>query len=212
MLGGSLLALLLSVSLSTNADGDVQVSGNPYMTDTCPSDRCKCPAQSLNPLSVVVTPLVTQSYTFSRIVHKKFMGMDLPIYHFNQPERLSRLQLAFRILPVYTIDETGVIDIPVEHAKGADSWFSGYTWSILVCTLCEERTHLGWRYTPNSSNNSQGFIGLIVSYSESTELKTAAGSILEDKSELAIGSPAPEWMIAAAATIAESSSRSTLRV
>jgi len=37
------------------------------------------------------------------------------------------------------------------------SWFKGYSWRILVCTMC--LTHLGWRYT---SAGNEGFSGLIL--------------------------------------------------
>jgi hypothetical protein len=37
------------------------------------------------------------------------------------------------------------------------SWFKGYSWRILVCSMC--LTHLGWRY---ASTGNESFSGLIL--------------------------------------------------
>lgn len=34
--------------------------------------------------------------------------------------------------------------------QSMDSWFPGYSWSILVCSRCGGR-HLGWKFSPTAS-------------------------------------------------------------
>ena len=89
-------------------------------------------------------------------------------YHFRQPWRLSHLQLPFKIALVSSLDVAGVREVAVDANKAADSWFVGYSWSLLVCggadnDGCDGETHLGWRY---SSASGHVFYALIVDYDE----------------------------------------------
>ncbi len=58
---------------------------------------------------------------------------------------------------------------PVAALTAADSWFLGYTWSLLQCApaatanACNRETHLGWRFT---SPSGDAFDALIVTYDE----------------------------------------------
>eukprot|EP00472_Partenskyella_glossopodia_P005492 CAMPEP_0197524750 /NCGR_PEP_ID=MMETSP1318-20131121/9760_1 /TAXON_ID=552666 /ORGANISM="Partenskyella glossopodia, Strain RCC365" /LENGTH=212 /DNA_ID=CAMNT_0043077771 /DNA_START=39 /DNA_END=677 /DNA_ORIENTATION=- len=191
--------------------GDVHATGNPHAEDTCPTEACKCPALSLNPLAALTSPLPTQSHTFHGIIHKKIMGFDVAIYSFKQPENLSHLQLPFKILPMHTIDLNGIVDVPVPQDQGADSWFPGYTWSILVCTTCEKMTHVGWRYESTSpENDHEQFYALIVDYSEDNSNAQATASAEAEDIGISIGMPAPSWMVAMAATIGADSGKNSL--
>merc|ERR1712113_1086164 len=104
--------------------------------------------------------LAVQPDTFLRIETKKVVGMEIDIYHFKQPGRLSYLELPFKLLPLRAIDLTdvGVIEVPTNQAM--DSWFPGYAWSVLVCSRCEG-THIGWKFTP-TDGKGQAFYALIV--------------------------------------------------
>jgi len=204
----SLLFGMVSLVLVVNVEASVQATANPYMEDTCPADSCRCPALSLNPLAAMTdAALPTQPDTFMKLVRKKHMGFELPIYHFKQPERISHLQLPFKVLPMYSIDETGIVDIPAPEGTGLDSWFPGYQWSILVCRICEQSLHVGWRYTPTSPNgDKKEFFALIVQYGEENKQKSSGNAEIETEEALTIGIPAPSWMAAAAMVMSESKS------
>jgi hypothetical protein len=89
-------------------------------------------------------------------------------YHFRQPERLSHLKLPFKILLVTALDAHAIREVAVDALAAADSWFLGYTWTLLFCSPahadgCDGETHLGWRYKSASGNV---FDALIVKYDE----------------------------------------------
>ena len=97
-------------------------------------------------------------------------------YHFRQPQRLSQLQLPFKIVLVTAVRGAGISEVPVPAVAAADSWFVGYSWSLLVCACadasnCTGDVHLGWRYT---SANGDAFDALIVKYDDDT---AAAASV-----------------------------------
>jgi len=193
--------------LVTSVEASIQATANPYMEDTCPTDSCRCPALSMNPLAAMTdAALQTQPDTFMKLERKKHMGFELPIYHFKQPGRISHLQLPFKVLPMYSIDQTGIVDIPAPEGNGLDSWFPGYEWSILVCRICEQSFHVGWRYTPTSpSADKKEFFALIVQYGEENKQKSSGNAEVEAEA-LTIGIPAPSWMAAAAMVMSESKS------
>jgi hypothetical protein len=144
----------------------------------------------LNPNHVVAAPAALQADTFSHVQHVQYLDTVVPVcvtaaqtplissvfpiyacnsrYHFRQPWRLSHLQLPFKIALVSSLDVAGVREVAVDANKAADSWFVGYSWSLLVCggaddDGCDGETHLGWRY---SSASGHVFYALIVDYDE----------------------------------------------
>ena len=48
--------------------------------------------------------------------------------------------------------------IPVSEPTYDYTWFSGYSWSVVVCAKC--LNHLGWHY----SSGTSGFFGLVLAY------------------------------------------------
>uniref|UniRef100_A0A7S0B850 CULT domain-containing protein n=1 Tax=Pyrodinium bahamense TaxID=73915 RepID=A0A7S0B850_9DINO len=166
-----LLVLLLSNTLAPAEcrahEVEVRAPGNPHVlprgtADECTiAGSCECPAQQLVINSATMLPwLAVQPDTFLRVETKKTMGMEIDIYHFKQPGRLSELELPFKLLPLRAIDLTdvGVIEVPADRAL--DSWYPGYAWSVLVCSRCKG-THIGWKYTP-TDGKGQAFYALIV--------------------------------------------------
>jgi len=108
--------------------------------------------------------LPVQGDTFRGIEERRLVGgLEITIYNFDQPRRLSELQLPFKILPMRRIDLTDVQVVEVPPKQALDSWFPGYAWSILICDRCKGR-HLGWKFTPAgpSALNSEAFYALIV--------------------------------------------------
>lgn len=55
--------------------------------------------------------------------------------------------------------------IPVGSSTLEYTWFEGYAWRIVICSVCWE--HLGWQY---SSESGDGFYGLILSQLEEKEI------------------------------------------
>ena len=96
----------------------------------------------------------------SSILHRR--------YHFRQPKRLSHLQLPFKIILVTALPSADIRAIAVDSRQADDSWFVGYSWSLLFCGSaesdgCDGETHLGWRYT---SASGDVFYALIVAFDE----------------------------------------------
>lgn len=189
----------------------VAVTGNPHGSAKCftheePSTAagggaaCECPAQALSPQNLALDPVEPQGDTFLTVVKKKWMNFEIPVYHFKQPERLSELQLPFKVVRVKQLDPTGIVELSVPPRMSADSWFVGYSWSIVMCQQCQHPLHLGWRFTSNA-NPQDFFYALIVSYGDNKE--NAGGLASKIAGALHIGIKAPEWMtVFAAATIA----------
>jgi hypothetical protein len=69
---------------------------------------------------------------------------------------------------------------PVAALAAADSWFLGYTWSVLQCALadtanaCNRATHLGWRFT---SPSGDAFDALIVTYDEQPAVAVGVSAV-----------------------------------
>ena len=96
------------------------------------------------------------------------------------------------------IDLTNVFEINVSPEQSMDSWYPGYSWSILVCTGCGDAMHIGWKF----SSPVDSFYGIIVGMSGQEEAEKAGkGSLAENVLEqLKVGLPAPAWMLALLAT------------
>eukprot|EP00466_Bigelowiella_natans_P005683 jgi/Bigna1/77243/fgenesh1_pg.46_\ len=181
----SLLFGMVSLVLVVNVEASVQATANPYMEDTCPADSCRCPALSLNPLAAMTdAALPTQPDTFMKLVRKKHMGFELPIYHFKQPERISHLQLPFKVLPMYSIDETDLKTLRRKRRPECFLGINGQYW-------CAEFAR---------------FFALIVQYGEENKQKSSGNAEIETEEALTIGIPAPSWMAAAAMVMSESKS------
>jgi len=104
----------------------------------------------------------------------------------------------------------------VDFASSQDSWFPGYSWSVLVCKGCDGVTHIGWKFTApdvtvcaldyvlaylNFFWQGDAFYALIVEHGNDETVK--AGSYAEMIAEkLRIGTPAPAWLLALLATSA----------
>jgi len=157
------------------APGNPHVPRGESVSEQCEaSERCECPGQRDLELSGsgVVRHLPVQADTFLRLEERRVNGIDIDIYHFKQPYRLSELQLPFKILPLRNVDLTDMQLIEVTPRQALDSWFPGYAWSVLVCRRCEGR-HLGWKFTPTTGNGAP-FYALIVETVDGEEtLKTA---------------------------------------
>ena len=65
---------------------------------TCPAGAAgSCPARTIDPNAVMAIPMMTQADTLQGIVVKRYMGIDIPLYRFKQPARLSPLELPFQV-------------------------------------------------------------------------------------------------------------------
>lgn len=164
-------------------------TGNPHMPSQClessekSAGGCDCPAQRLLELTAqnLVPQQPVQSDTFLRLETRRANGLEVNLYNFKQPGRLSPLELPFKILAVRQVDLTDIKVIEVPAQQALDSWFPGYAWSILVCERCQGR-HLGWKFTPAKVGPQQeAFYALIVEAVEAEEdetLRTAEGKLL----------------------------------
>merc|ERR1711871_35152 len=196
--------ILIALAVYVAGETSVYSTGNPHITSqTKLVDEQRCNAattsgglclKDINFAAAITAPLVTQQDTFLRSITVRHQGVPLNIYAFRQPARLSELELPFRILPMRAIDLTGVVEIPVAPKEAIDSWFPGYSWSILVCTGCGEPMHIGWKFTSPTDH----FYGLIVDYKSDDEAeatgKASLGEVVAE--QLQIGARAPAWMLA----------------
>ncbi len=67
-------------------------------TMKCPAGAAgSCPARTIDPNAVMAIPMMTQADTLQGIVVKRYMGIDIPLYRFKQPARLSPLELPFQV-------------------------------------------------------------------------------------------------------------------
>lgn len=166
-------------------EAEVMAPGNPHMTpkanaaECASAGPCQCPAQQLSISGANAMPrLPVQSDTFMRVETKRAAGVEIDIYHFKQPGRLSELELPFKLLPLRAVELSDVVEMEVSPTQAMDSWFPGYAWSILVCTRCDG-THIGWKFTPTTAVGGQAFYALIVETVDKEEedpLSTAARS------------------------------------
>eukprot|EP00285_Hemiselmis_virescens_P014464 CAMPEP_0173391954 /NCGR_PEP_ID=MMETSP1356-20130122/18680_1 /TAXON_ID=77927 ORGANISM="Hemiselmis virescens, Strain PCC157" /NCGR_SAMPLE_ID=MMETSP1356 /ASSEMBLY_ACC=CAM_ASM_000847 /LENGTH=217 /DNA_ID=CAMNT_0014349661 /DNA_START=12 /DNA_END=662 /DNA_ORIENTATION=+ len=174
------------------AKGGVSLEGE-QVCDSGLSSSCGA-LGVLDVTQVLSAPVLTQPDTLLGIVRKKYMGVEVPIYHFRQSSRLNPKQLPFQIVRVRTIDTTGATIIPVDPVSAADSWFTGYSWDVVVCEQCDGWRHLGWHFRSNATGES--FFALIVDYVEGRRGESEGrASILE---ALTVGVRAPAWVLALA--------------
>eukprot|EP00927_Polykrikos_kofoidii_P015848 TRINITY_DN1709_c0_g2_i2.p1 TRINITY_DN1709_c0_g2~~TRINITY_DN1709_c0_g2_i2.p1 ORF type:complete len:234 (+),score=50.22 TRINITY_DN1709_c0_g2_i2:103-804(+) len=177
---------LVLPDLVNGREAAVVATGNPYQVGdggtaaersaTCETrsaqddvSTCSCPVQGLAlPTELALTGLRVQTDdAFLRLESRRVAGREIELYHFKQPQRLSSLELSFKILPLRRIDFADVEVIEVAPKDSLDSWFPGYAWSVIVCTRCNG-LHLGWKFTPTSTQG-EAFFGLIVDTVEGDE-------------------------------------------
>lgn len=168
------VSILLLAGVASAREAAVVATGSPYASGKLGQcnqretssfeESCTCPVQGLSlPPSLALQGLRVQTDdAFLRLEKRHVAGQDIQLYHFKQPRRLSNLELPFKILPLRRIDLDGVRIVEVPPQQALDSWFPGYAWSILVCTRCEEGLHLGWKFTPTSTQGAEPFYALIV--------------------------------------------------
>jgi len=190
----------------------IQAVENPHMQDREASEGGKCSADgstscvqscpqqgALDAAMILTDAIMTQPDTLLRIERKKYMGMEVPIYFFKQPNRLNPQELPFRIIRTRHVDTTGLVFVPVDPQFSHDSWFPLYKWDVLVCVMCDKMMHLGWRFSPKEAGTGEVFYALIVDYAENQRSAEAAAErgLLE---QLTVGVRAPAWLVALAST------------
>ena len=126
--------------------------------------------------------------------------VSVPIYQFKQPERLSSLQLPFKIVlqkNLPTNDDLYELEVGQE---GLDSWFIGYKWSVLVCSSdCNGRnTHIGWHFKPVNSGE-KGFCPYRQDR-QGRQWYILWISLEAFREFIQVGVPAPAWMLTLLAT------------
>jgi hypothetical protein len=186
--------LLLLVVVALALEDNIIVTGNTHCVGNVMSS---CSAANLMPSALMTSSPPLQPDTSLGVVHKKVLGFPVPVYLFKQPARLSHLELPFKLLLVRDITLDGIEEINVPAQKASDSWFMGYSWSIIVCHGGRENTdggvsHLGWKF----QNGADSFYALIVDWAESADVTAGQSSETE---ALTIGVPAPSWILALAA-------------
>eukprot|EP00282_Hemiselmis_andersenii_P024904 CAMPEP_0172015516 /NCGR_PEP_ID=MMETSP1041-20130122/10523_1 /TAXON_ID=464988 /ORGANISM="Hemiselmis andersenii, Strain CCMP439" /LENGTH=214 /DNA_ID=CAMNT_0012670385 /DNA_START=19 /DNA_END=663 /DNA_ORIENTATION=- len=177
----------------------IQPVENPHAVDSgeqvCASGMASSTCAALGGLDVtqvISAPIVTQPDTLHGIVRKKYMGVEVPIYHFVQSVRLNPNQLPFKIVRVRAIDMEGVSVVPVDPVSAADSWFPGYSWDVVVCQKCDGWRHLGWRFS--SASTGESFFALIVEYAEGRRSESEGRASVLDA--ITVGVRAPAWVLA----------------
>jgi len=159
---------------------------------------------------------ITQKDTLHKITTTNILNVkNVPIYHFQQPGRISPQQLPFSLVLVSRLDRVPHQEIFVEDkSKREDSWFLDHYWSPVVVCACElscndnnttarnnipeadRFLHIGWKFT--SLVDQSG-----VTNDGGTELSSFYALIIQpknnDKQNIKkleiIGFKAPGWML-----------------
>eukprot|EP00933_Yihiella_yeosuensis_P000427 TRINITY_DN100655_c0_g1_i1.p1 TRINITY_DN100655_c0_g1~~TRINITY_DN100655_c0_g1_i1.p1 ORF type:complete len:219 (+),score=45.83 TRINITY_DN100655_c0_g1_i1:60-716(+) len=183
--------LLIAPSSSRVTTGDIVAPGNPHQgscgfaEEGCYASstvgNCECPAQSLNELTAanLMPQMRVQADSFLHLEKKSARGMEVNLYHFKQPARLSPLELPFKLLLLRQINLQNIQVFEVPPQQALDSWFPGYAWSILICNQCQGR-HLGWKFTPAGAGAQEAFYALIVEAIEGDEAEAIATGVHKD--------------------------------
>lgn len=183
--------------LARGREASIAATGNPHMSE-CPGEGCDCPAQKQLDLSLMnLVPFQpVQADSFLGMEKYETRGLEVNLYNFKQPARLSELQLPFKLLLLKSLDLTDLHVLEVSKEQAQDSWFPGYEWSVLVCGRCDGR-HLGWKFVPARSGSA--FYALIVEAVEGEEerLAEANGKLLAGLR--AVGQPLAALGLAASA-------------
>ena len=172
---------------------------NPHVSD--PTKNCLCSSQIVVPQNTIFSPTQLQPDTFLSMETVKVGEASVPIYQFKQPERLSSLQLPFKIVlqqSLPTNDDLYELEV---GQQGLDSWFIGYKWSVLVCSSdCNGKNmHIGWHFKPVNSGE-KGFYALIVKTDKEGNGIFSGVSLEAFREFIQVGVPAPAWMLTLLAT------------
>ena len=195
---------MVSCALARAREASISATGNPHMSQMsqCAGEGCECPAQKQLDLSLMnLVPLQpVQADSFLGMEKYEAKGMEVNLYNFKQPARLSELQLPFKLVLLRTLDFTDLHVLEVPKKQALDSWFPGYAWSVLVCGRCEGR-HLGWKFTPSASRgDADAFYALIVEVASAEERMAGAESETQLLGGLrAVGQPLAALGLAASA-------------
>lgn len=185
------LATIMSDCTDASQATSVKPIPNPHMSG---DGHCLCASQAIQPKHTIISPAQLQPDTFLSMDHVKVAEYTIPIYQFKQPERLSALQLPFKIVlqnKLPTLDELHHVEV---GEQGFDSWFVGYKWSILICSNCNGKyTHIGWHFKSTSGENN--FYALIVKTSNDNSIFSSISSMEAFREMIQIGVPAPSWML-----------------
>ena len=186
-----ILCLITTIPDCTEAASSVKAIPNPHMSG---DGQCLCASQAIQPKNTIISPAPLQPDTFLSMEHVKVAEYSIPIYQFKQPERLSAMQLPFKIVlqnKLPTLNEVHHVEVGEE---GFDSWFVGYKWSVLICSNCNGKyTHIGWHFKSISGGND--FYALIVKTSNDNSIFSSISSMEAFREMIQIGVPAPSWML-----------------
>ena len=194
-----MFAIVMAIA-ATGAAGTASVRPipNPHMSD---HTSCLCSSQIVVPQNTIFSPTQLQPDTFLSIETVKVGEASVPIYQFKQPERLSSLQLPFKIVLQQSLPANGELYELEVGEEGLDSWFVGYKWSVLVCSSdCNGKNmHIGWHFQPVNSGE-KGFYALIVKTDKENNGLFSGVSLEAFREFIQVGVPAPAWMLTLLAT------------
>jgi hypothetical protein len=192
---------------------DIQVTVNTFNETIKRNSKQQCTSPCVSNLQSIVKPeklistlYKTQKDTLQgiRMVSINGGGVDVPLYQFKQPRRISDQELPFQLLLVSEMDDTPhQINVVHDMAVASDSWFPGYFWSVVVICDCSalEYRHVGWKFTSltdpssssSSSSSSDSFYALTVHSINTVTKKEVATSA---EAVRVFGMAAPGWMLA----------------
>ena len=181
------LLLLTSVGAWLTEEKDIEVIPNPHDNKGC------LPSLDgmLEPYHLLTKPVATQADTFQELSYAKVLSVPIPIYRMKQPNRISHLELEFKLALVKDLSNAAKpqvheVTVPMEQAR--DSWFPGYYWSPIVMGCGGGYQHVGWKFTAIDNNKPMPFFYALMVQVDETE-RTQGVRIG--------GFRAPGWMAAA---------------
>jgi hypothetical protein len=216
----------LFISPSSNAlffDGEteVEITANPHDDHNstlssasslssswghCSSTNCVSNLQNLlDPANIFMHVLKTQTDTLKEIemiTLSKSSSSDsdirtIPIYTFQQPNRISTRQLPFQLLLVTELTAPHGITT-VDQKTASDSWFPGYYWSVVVVCDCASFTfqHVGWKFTSSLATTTTTTTSVAgQDYEESFYALIVHLDKKETQQVRVFGMQAPGWML-----------------
>mmetsp|Transcript_21377 Transcript_21377/g.21707 ORF Transcript_21377/g.21707 Transcript_21377/m.21707 type:complete len:305 (-) Transcript_21377:91-1005(-) len=160
---------------------------------------------------------ITQKDTLHKVSTSNILNVrDVPIYHFQQPGRISPQQLPFSLVLFSQLDRVSRQEILVaDKSQSEDSWFLGHYWSPVVVCACElsckdnnattintipkadRFLHIGWKFssldiyldvaTNDGIEEASFFYALII--------QPKRNDLLDIKRLEIVGFKAPTWML-----------------
>ena len=205
---GALLLAWLGAAAS-----ETIVTGNPHEPQRCGSDEvaCGCSAMAVSPAHLrALPPSAVQPDTFRARRTARYLGAPVTIWDFQQPARLSDRELPFSLLLVDTVNAEGTFELPAPSPEqAADSWFVGYSWSVIGCQCGDGggAKHLGWKFAAPTGDAFFALIVLATPESEAAAQPVLETQALAEGEILAVGQDAPKWMLALLATVTAASGK-----